>query len=92
MRISRNRLLLYFIPSIFLFNLYFFSQFLVQKEYSNNNFNNEHQQQQLHEVLNITVNNKNEFLVLDWTAHEHLLEEQDPIECKFIFSLIFFNK
>lgn len=27
--------------------------------------------------------NKNEFLVLDWTGHQHIFREQDPIKCDF---------
>jgi hypothetical protein len=32
------------------------------------------------------LKNSNEFLVLDWTGHQHIFREQDPIKCKFIFS------
>jgi CRISPR/Cas system-associated endonuclease/helicase Cas3 len=34
------------------------------------------------------LKNSNEFLVLDWTGHQHIFREQDPIKCKFIFSNI----
>jgi hypothetical protein len=32
------------------------------------------------------LKNSNEFLVLDWTGHQHIFREQDPIKCKSIFS------
>jgi hypothetical protein len=32
------------------------------------------------------LKNSNEFLILDWTGHQHIFREQDPIKCKSIFS------
>ena len=32
-----------------------------------------------------TLKNSNEFLVLDWTGHQHIFREQDPIKCELIF-------
>jgi len=29
-----------------------------------------------------SAKNKNEFLVLDWTGHQHIFREQDPIQCE----------
>ncbi len=34
------------------------------------------------------LKNTNEFLVLDWTGHQHIFREQDPIKCTCIFSNI----
>lgn len=34
------------------------------------------------------LKNSNEFLVLDWTGHQHIFREQDPIKCKFLLSNI----
>ena len=30
------------------------------------------------------LKNSNEFLVLDWTGHQHIFREQDPIKCKYL--------
>jgi hypothetical protein len=34
------------------------------------------------------LKNSNEFLVLDWTGHQHIFREQDPIKCKCLLSYI----
>lgn len=31
-----------------------------------------------------SLKNSNEFLVLDWTGHQHIFREQDPIKCKYL--------
>lgn len=30
-----------------------------------------------------SLKNNNEFLVLDWTGHQHIFREKDPIQCKY---------
>ena len=30
-----------------------------------------------------SLKNSNEFLVLDWTGHQHIFREQDPIQCMY---------
>ena len=40
-------------------------------------------------LLNMNnLKNSNEFLVLDWTGHQHIFREEDPIKCKFIYPFI----
>ncbi len=54
-------------------------------------FNNIKKQDELVDKPSYNANslkNSNEFLVLDWTGHQHIFREQDPIKCKFIFSNI----
>jgi hypothetical protein len=88
MRISFKRLLFGFIGATILFNLYIFYRFYLQQNHSWNNFDDEHHHQRFRRV---NQKNHNEFLVLDWTANQHIFKEQDPIQCKFMTSKMFFS-
>jgi hypothetical protein len=90
MRRSFKCLSFYFIVSTCLFNIYIFYQLHIQREDSN-----EHQQPRFHGFFNsiIKKKNNNEFLVLDWTANQHIFQEKDPIECKlYLFRSNIFKK
>jgi ABC-type nickel/cobalt efflux system permease component RcnA len=49
------------------------------------------QQDELVDPAAFNTNNlktTNEFLILDWTGHQHIFQEQDPIKCKLMLENI----
>ena len=96
MRPSLKSLLFYMIAGVILLNLYFLVQLYYQNQSSEEN--EQHHQRQSSEFFSehrkrdrsidkppekvYPLKNSNEFLVLDWTGHQHIFREQDPIKCK----------
>jgi CRISPR/Cas system-associated endonuclease/helicase Cas3 len=92
------------IVGVIIFNLYFLGQLYFQHQNSEENEQQQHQhhhpkdffdnvkkQDELIDKSLYNANNlknTNEFLVLDWTGHQHIFREQDPIKCTSIFSNI----
>jgi len=87
MRKLHKQFCFFFSITIILFDIYILYQFLVKEEYSNNNFNQLQQQQENEGIFEKKYDN--EFVVLDWTGNQHIFKEQDPIKCKFIFSILY---
>ncbi|UJR21687.1 hypothetical protein I4U23_024764 [Adineta vaga] len=65
---SLKYFVLLFLINIILFNIYLFSQFHLEQEDS---IHKNYQQQQ------------QQFLILDWTAKQHIFQEHDQIQCNF---------
>ena len=84
------------IAGVILLNLYFLVQLYYQNQ--NSEENEQHRPRQSSEFFSehrkrdrsidqppekvYSLKNGNEFLVLDWTGHQHIFREQDPIKCK----------
>ncbi|CAF2605706.1 unnamed protein product [Rotaria sp. Silwood2] len=99
MRTSLKCLVFYLIVGVILLNLYFIGQlyFHYENNQENKQHQNLHQhskdffpfidkQGELVNQLSYKMNdlkNNSEFLVLDWTGHQHIFREQDPIKCDF---------
>jgi hypothetical protein len=100
MRTSLKCLVFYLIVGVILLNLYFLGQLYFQHQNTQENEQHQHQHQHSHDLFTVIkkedevidkpsyLKNSNEFLVLDWTGHQHIFREQDPIKCKFIFAYI----
>lgn len=113
MRTSLKCLVFYLIVGVILLNLYFLGQLYFHNENNQENVQHQNKHQHSNDFLPLvpkqdelvnqashkinSLKNSKEFLVLDWTGHQHIFREQDPIKCKFIFSniptsvAIFFN-
>jgi predicted SAM-dependent methyltransferase len=92
------------IVGVILLNLYFLSQLYFQHQNneeneqpqqpqhhhqsSNDLFDEVKKRDERVDKLSNNLKNSNEFLILDWTGHQHIFREQDPIKCKFILSNI----
>ncbi|CAF1352470.1 unnamed protein product, partial [Adineta steineri] len=61
-----------------LINIYIFSQFHIESKDLIDHVNYNKQQEPF-----FSKKNDNDFLVLDWTATQHIFKEQDPIKCDF---------
>ncbi|CAF1140005.1 unnamed protein product [Adineta steineri] len=99
MRTSLKCLVFYLIVGVITLNLYFLGQLYFQHQSNPENEQSKHQHQHRHSNDFFDNNNKkqddladkpsfhlknsNEFLVLDWTGHQHIFREQDPIKCDF---------
>ncbi|CAF2134053.1 unnamed protein product [Rotaria magnacalcarata] len=96
MRTSLKCLIFYLIVGVILLNVYILGQLYFshdnthqhqnQHKYSNDFFpviekGDALVNQPLSKANNLK--NSNEFLVLDWTGHQHIFREQDPIKCDF---------
>ena len=90
MRTSLKCIVFYLIGGVIVLNLYFLAQLYFQHQTSLED--EQHQQSHLffknespHRPRRVQLNpvtSKNEFIVLDWTGHQHIFREQDPIKCK----------
>jgi hypothetical protein len=94
MRTSLKCLVFYLIVGVILLNLYFLGQLYFQYPTSQETEQHQHQHQHPNEIETrddlvdkpvYNLKTSNEFLVLDWTGHQHIFREQDPIKCKFTF-------
>ena len=98
MRTSLKCLVFYLIVGVILLNLYFLGQLYFQHQNNQENEQHQHHHQHGNEIFNgierrdelvdkpiYNLKTNNEFLVLDWTGHQHIFREQDPIKCKSIF-------
>jgi hypothetical protein len=104
MRTSLKCLVFYLIVGVIALNLYFLGQIYFQNQTNPENEQDQHQHQHSHDLFTLikkqdelidipsvdvnNLKNSNEFLVLDWTGHQHIFREQDPIKCKFRFAYI----
>lgn len=93
MRTSLKCFVFYLILGVILLNLYFLGQLYLQNQ---TNIDNDQQPirvqrkskdffEEKKDPFIPPINSdktKNEFLVLDWTGHQHIFREQDPIKCK----------
>lgn len=100
MRTSLKCLVFYLIVGVILLNLYFIGQLYFH--YENNPESQQHQHQddfssinekqdepniQEKNIMN-NQKNSNQFLVLDWTGHQHIFREEDPIKCKLLLNIL----
>lgn len=99
MRTSLKCVVFYLIGGVIILNLYFLAQLYFQHQDTLED--EQHQQShlffkdnQVHRPRRVQSNRielKNEFIVLDWTGHQHIFREQDPIKCKKEKSLKIIN-
>ena len=97
MRTSLKSLLFYLIVGVVLLNLYFLGELYFQHQDSPENnkhpqarrpdgfFENSakhHRAVDQPSDGQSALKSTHEFLVLDWTGHQHIFREQDPIKCK----------
>ena len=92
MRTSLKCIVFYLIGGVIVLNLYFLGQLYFQHQtsledeqhqLSHELFNR--QQAQRNRRIEQTLPPKEDFLVLDWTGHQHIFREQDSIKCKQYF-------
>ena len=99
MRTSLKCLVFYLIVGVIALNLYFLGQLYIQHQSNSDNeqqqehHRHQHVRQSFENVPkeddpiadkpSFSLKTTNEFLILDWTGHQHIFREQDPIKCKF---------